>query len=33
MTTRWQGDSTQVTAFTLRLEEHTAAKTHSSMSR
>jgi hypothetical protein len=28
LTTRWQGDSTQVTSFTLRLEEHAAAKTH-----
>lgn len=28
LTTKWQGESTQVTSFTLRLEEHTAAKTH-----
>jgi single-stranded DNA-binding protein len=28
LTTRWHGESTQVTSFTLRLEEHTAAKTH-----
>jgi single-stranded DNA-binding protein len=28
LTTRWHGESTQVTSFTLRLEEHTAEKTY-----
>jgi single-stranded DNA-binding protein len=28
LTTKWQGDGTQVTSFTIRLEEHVAEKTH-----